>query len=81
MASKAWLRFVIDANVLFEGLTKTGSASGLLIEAWLADLYQACVSTALAYEYVRDYHTAHQSLGLVVLTPVEAVTRLAQEER
>jgi predicted nucleic acid-binding protein len=137
-------RFLADTNVLFEGVTKIGGASGLLIDAWLAELYQPCVSNALAYEYtdvlsrklsvarwqrlqpvlgtlltqahfvvtyytwrpvsvdpgddhvidcamnagaaviswnLRDYRTAQQSLGLVVLTPVEAVARLAVEER
>ena len=42
---------VIDTNVLFEGLTKQGSASGLIIDAWLAGLLEVCVSNALAYEY------------------------------
>jgi putative PIN family toxin of toxin-antitoxin system len=42
---------VIDTNVLFEGLTKQGSASGLIIDAWLAELLEVCVSNALAYEY------------------------------
>ncbi|MEI6331114.1 MAG: PIN domain-containing protein [Pseudanabaena sp. ELA645] len=42
---------VIDTNVLFEGVTKQGSASGLIIDAWLAGLLEVCVSNALAYEY------------------------------
>jgi predicted nucleic acid-binding protein len=42
---------VIDTNVLFEGLTKQGSAAGLIIDAWLAGLLEVCVSNALAYEY------------------------------
>lgn len=46
------VRAVFDTNVLFEGLTQKNSASGLLIEAWVADLVRACVSNALAYEYV-----------------------------
>jgi predicted nucleic acid-binding protein len=45
-------RAVIDTNVLFEGLTKQGGASGLIIDAWLTGLFRACVSNALAYEYV-----------------------------
>ncbi len=45
-------RAVIDTNVLFEGLTHQGSAAALIVEAWLHDLFQPCVSTALAYEYV-----------------------------
>ena len=42
---------VIDTNVLFEGLTKQGRASGLIIDAWLAGLLEVYVSNALAYEY------------------------------
>jgi predicted nucleic acid-binding protein len=42
---------VIDPNVVFEGLTKQGGASGLIIDAWLAGLMVVCVSNALAYEY------------------------------
>lgn len=45
-------RVVLDTNVLFEGLTKKGGACGLIVEAWLADLFQVCVSTALTYEYI-----------------------------
>lgn len=51
MSPDAVLRVVVDTNVLFEGLTKQGGLAGGIIEAWLADLYQACVSNALAYEY------------------------------
>jgi predicted nucleic acid-binding protein len=36
---------------VFEGLTKQGGASGLIIDAWLAGLMGVCVSNALAYEY------------------------------
>ncbi len=133
------LRAVIDTDVLFEGLTKQGSASGLIIDAWLVGLFQACVSNSIAYEYedvlsrklsearwqqikpvlgallarakfvaiyyswrptspdpgdehlidcamnagalvvtynVRDFRLARQMLGLVVMTPVEFITRL-----
>jgi predicted nucleic acid-binding protein len=45
------LRAVIDTDVVFEGLTKQGGASGLIIDAWLAGLFQACVSNSVAYEY------------------------------
>jgi predicted nucleic acid-binding protein len=45
------LRIVVDTNVVFEGLTKQGGASGLIIDAWLAGLVVACVSNALACEY------------------------------
>ena len=43
---------VVDTNVVFEGLTRQGGASGFIIEAWLNGLFQAYVSDALAYEYV-----------------------------
>ena len=45
------LRIVVDTNVVLEGLTKQGGASGLIIDAWLAGLMVVCVSNALAYEY------------------------------
>ena len=35
-----------------KGLTSKGNAAGLIIEAWIANLFQPCVSNALAYEYV-----------------------------
>lgn len=46
------MRVVIDTNVVFEGLTKQGGASGLLIDSWLAGLLEVYISNALAYEYV-----------------------------
>jgi putative PIN family toxin of toxin-antitoxin system len=46
------MRVVIDTNVVFEGLTKQGGASGLLIDSWLSDLLEVYVSNALAYEYI-----------------------------
>ena len=46
------MRVVIDTNVIFEGLTKQGGASGLLIDSWLAGLLEVYISNALAYEYV-----------------------------
>lgn len=45
------LRAVIDTNVVFEGLTKRETTAGVIIEAWLADTFQAFVTNALAYEY------------------------------
>jgi predicted nucleic acid-binding protein len=51
MPSSALLRIVVDTNVVFEGLTKQGGASGLIVDAWLAGLMVVCVSNALAYEY------------------------------
>lgn len=44
-------RAVIDTNVVFEGLTTRGGAAGLLVDAWVAGLFQPFVSNALAYEY------------------------------
>ncbi|MBK8901118.1 MAG: putative toxin-antitoxin system toxin component, PIN family [Anaerolineaceae bacterium] len=51
MVGKSY-RVVLDTNVLFEGLTKKESSCGLLVDVWLAELIQVCVSDALAYEYV-----------------------------
>jgi putative PIN family toxin of toxin-antitoxin system len=51
MPNSPLLLVVVDTNVLFEGLTKQGGASGLIVNAWLAGLMLACVSNALAYEY------------------------------
>lgn len=45
------LRAVIDTNVVFEGLTKRGTTAGVIIEAWLADMFQAFATNTLAYEY------------------------------
>ena len=135
-------RVVIDANVLFEGLTKQGGAAGYVVEALLSGLLAVQVSDALAYEYVdvltrklsekrwkelqpilgrllnqadfvvvyfswrpispdegddkvidcamnagatvvtanvRHFHTAVESLGLEVITPLALVLRLAVE--
>lgn len=140
MATQQTLQAVIDTNVLFEGITTQGSASGLIIEAWRSRLFVARVSTTLAYEYlevlssklsaarwhrlqpvvgmllaqaqfvpiyfswrpmspdpgdehvidcamnarapvvtanVRDFRLAAQTLGLVVLTPVDFVIQMA----
>jgi predicted nucleic acid-binding protein len=44
------IHVVIDTNVVFEGLTMQDAASGLIINAWLARLFHAHVSNALAYE-------------------------------
>lgn len=51
MSAFSPLRAVIDTNVIFEGLTKQGGSAGVIIEAWLGDLFQAYVTNALAYEY------------------------------
>jgi putative PIN family toxin of toxin-antitoxin system len=51
MSNFPLLRVVIDTNVVLEGLTKQGGASGLIVDAWLADIMVVCVSNALAYEY------------------------------
>jgi putative PIN family toxin of toxin-antitoxin system len=51
MSIIANLLVVIDTNVIFEGLTKQGGAAGLIIDLWLADLLEVCISDALAYEY------------------------------
>ena len=41
MSTFSPLRAVIDTNVIFEGLTKQGGSAGVIIEAWLGDLFQA----------------------------------------
>ena len=51
MTSLPLVRVVIDTNVVFEGLTKKGGASGSIVDAWLAGLMVVCVSNTLAYEY------------------------------
>jgi predicted nucleic acid-binding protein len=141
MTRQRMLQAVIDTNVVFEGVTTQGSAPGLIVEAWLNQLFVACVSSALAYEYtdvlarklaprrwrqlqpvvgmllararfvpvyfswrpmspdpgddhvidcamnagvpvvtanVQDFRLAQETLGLIVLPPVDFVTRLAQ---
>jgi predicted nucleic acid-binding protein len=45
------LRLVIDTNVVFEGLTKQGTASGFLIDTWRTGLIEVYISNSLAYEY------------------------------
>ena len=45
------MRAVIDTNVVFEGLTKQGSASNTILQAWEFGLFDACYSMALGYEY------------------------------
>ena len=42
---------MIDTNVVFEGLTTRGGASGLVIDAWVSRIFRPFVSNALAYEY------------------------------
>lgn len=42
---------MIDTNVVFEGLTKQGTAADLIITAWLTGRLQVYLSNALAYEY------------------------------
>jgi putative PIN family toxin of toxin-antitoxin system len=48
---KMTIRVVIDTNIVFEGVTKKGGASGIIIDSWSANLFTVCVSNALAYEY------------------------------
>ncbi len=47
----ARIRAVIDTNVVFEGLTQRDGPAGIIVSAWMAELFQSCVSQALAYEY------------------------------
>lgn len=143
MSTRSRLRVVIDTNVVFEGLSKRGSAAGFVIDAWLTGSIQVHVSNALIYEYedvisrkfsparwqqlkpaveillscaqltkiyyswrptspdpgddlvidcamnamaimttanLRDFRSAGESLGLLILSPAELVTKLALEE-
>lgn len=61
---------VIDTNVLFEGLTKSGGGCGLIVNAWLARLYTPCVSTALAYQYADVLERKLSSARWVAIRPV-----------
>ncbi len=45
------LRIVVDTNIVFEGLTKKGTASDLIITVWLAGLLNVYASNSLVYEY------------------------------
>ena len=46
------VRVVLDTNVVFEGLTRKGGATGKIVDMWFAGNIDVCISTALAYEYV-----------------------------
>ncbi len=52
MPQSSLRRIVIDTNVVFEGLTKKGGAAGLIIDGWVAKLFDVYVKDALAIEYV-----------------------------
>lgn len=45
------MRVVVDTNVLFEGLTKKDGAADLIVQAWLARLFEPCYSDTLMHEY------------------------------
>lgn len=64
------MKAVIDTNVVFEGLTAQGGACGLIVDAWLAGLFQPCVSTALAYEYADVLVRKLSEARLLTLEPV-----------
>ena len=48
----AVLRAVIDTNVMFEGLSKAGTDGDFVVQAWMSELFQPCVSDTLVYEYL-----------------------------
>lgn len=52
MSDQHLARVVLDTNVVFEGLTKQGGICGTIINAWLYERIQVCVSDALVYEYI-----------------------------
>jgi predicted nucleic acid-binding protein len=45
------IRVVLDTNVVFEGLTKQSSASGLVIDAWRTGLITVCITNTTLNEY------------------------------
>ncbi len=73
------MHVVIDTNVLFEGLTKSGGVCGLVVDAWLARLYTPCVSTALAYQYADVLERKLSSARWIQIKPVLG-SMLAQAE-
>lgn len=74
------MRAVIDTNVLFEGLTKTGGAAGLIVDAWLDGLFTACVSVAVGYEYVDVFQRKLSAKRLrVVNAALSTLLSLAEE--
>ena len=64
------MKAVIDTNVVFEGLTAQRGACGLIVDAWLAGLFQPCVSTALAYEYTDVLGRKLSEARWLVIKPV-----------
>lgn len=63
---------VIDTNVLFAGLTKTGGAEGFIIDVWLGGLLKVNVSNSLAYEYIDVLSRKLSSQRWLKLKPVVA---------
>ena len=68
-------RYVIDTNVVFEGLTKKGGASDYIVRAWLGGLFRPMLSNALAYEYAdvlsrklsaRRWEIIHPTLSVMI---------------
>jgi len=47
------IRAVLDANVLVSGLISKKGTPGRLIDAWLEDLFQLCVSPQIMDELTR----------------------------
>lgn len=64
------LRIVVDTNVLFEGLTRKGGSSGLLVSAWVEDLFTPCVSNALIYEYLDVFSRKFSEAGWRYTEPI-----------
>ena len=48
----AILRAVIDTNIMFEGLSKAGTNGDFIVQAWINQFFQPCVSDTLVYEYL-----------------------------
>jgi putative PIN family toxin of toxin-antitoxin system len=72
LASKE-IRAVIDTNVLFEGVTRRENSPGVIIDAWLDRIFRACVSNALAYEYLDVLSRKLSNKNWIEMEPVLAI--------
>lgn len=63
------IRAVIDTNVLFEGFTRKGGASRVIIRAWEAGVFTPVCSDAVAYEYKDVLARKLSSAGWGIVQP------------
>jgi predicted nucleic acid-binding protein len=71
MAMTRPIKVVIDTNVLMEGLTKQGSAADLVIDCAMN------AGAIVVTSNLKDFRSAEQSLGLIVMSSVQLVLELA----